>query len=240
MIYSKAMKNQELLVRASCTNRKFYFERKPGNKDWQIRFTPHRWAREKLHIERVYRSTGCADIAAARQVAREIIESCWPDRNGRIAAAELAKGRNKDGGQPTLPIMESEAQPQRPRAKRRTSGKKEKTSISIRRKTLKVVKEIAKDQGRSVSNVLERYIEQKVAEAGSAKAVRLKPFAIEPSNGKTEKTSLSINRKALDMVKEVAQAEGRSVSCVLERFVEQMASEASSAERLRTRRSADR
>ncbi len=75
----KKHKDPRLLIKVSCTSRKFYLSPPPpGSNDWHVRFSPPRAVREKLRIrERVFRTTGCAQIAAAKHVARQIIESYW-------------------------------------------------------------------------------------------------------------------------------------------------------------------
>ncbi len=85
------MKNRKLLVRVACTTKKFYLSPPPpGCNDWHIRFTPPRKVREKLKIrERIFRTTGKAEIEPARLVARQIIESYW-----NADAIESVKQRN--------------------------------------------------------------------------------------------------------------------------------------------------
>jgi integrase len=94
------MKNRKLLVRVSCTTKKFYLSAPPdGSNDWHIRFTPPRKVREALGIrERINRTTGFGGeggIAAAKHVARTIIEAYW-DANA------LASIKQRDDGYAAL------------------------------------------------------------------------------------------------------------------------------------------
>jgi len=83
------MKNRKLLVPVRCTTRKFYLQSPPpGRNDWHVRFVPPSVdgvARE------IFRSTGTKEIAAAKRIAAQIIESFWTDA-GR--GAERLKLRN--------------------------------------------------------------------------------------------------------------------------------------------------
>jgi integrase len=80
----------KLLVRVSCTFRKFYLQPPPrGSNEYHVRFTPPRAVRDKLGIrERIYRTTGFSEIAPAKHVARQIIERYW-----NVAAVESLKKR---------------------------------------------------------------------------------------------------------------------------------------------------
>src|SRR5206468_6013546 len=78
-----------LLIPVRCTTRKFYLHRPPpGRNDWHVRFVP-----PGINGMRrvVFRSTGAKEIAAAKRIAAQIIESFWTDA-GR--GAEPLKLRN--------------------------------------------------------------------------------------------------------------------------------------------------
>src|SRR5262249_47678990 len=83
------MKNPKLLIPIRCTTRKIYLHKPPaGRHDWHVRFTPppiNGISRE------VFRSTGTNEVAAAKRIAAQIIESFWSDA-GR--GAEKLKLRN--------------------------------------------------------------------------------------------------------------------------------------------------
>ena len=83
------MKNPKLLIPVRCTTRKIYLQPPPpGRNDWHVRFTPpviDGRSRE------VFRSTGTNEVAAAKRIAGQIIESFWTDA-GR--GAEKLKLRN--------------------------------------------------------------------------------------------------------------------------------------------------
>ena len=83
------MKERKLLVPVRCTTRKFFLHPPPtGRNDWHVRFTPP----AINGIRRVvFRSTGTKEIAAAKRIAAQIIESFWTDA-GR--GAETLKLRN--------------------------------------------------------------------------------------------------------------------------------------------------
>lgn len=83
------MKDPKLLVPVRCTTRKFYLQRPPqGRNDWHIRFkTPPIDGASRT----IFRSTGSKEIAAAKRIAAQIIESFWSDA-GR--AADKLKLRN--------------------------------------------------------------------------------------------------------------------------------------------------
>jgi hypothetical protein len=83
------VKERKLLIPTRCTTRKFYLRRPlPGRNDWHVRFTP-----PAINGVRrvVFRSTGTKEIAAAKRIAAQIIESFWTD-SGR--GAEPLKLRN--------------------------------------------------------------------------------------------------------------------------------------------------
>jgi len=71
------MKNPKLLIPVRCTTRKFYLHPPPPTRnDWHVRFVPPSVdgiARE------IFRSTGTKEIAAAKRIATQIIESFWTD-----------------------------------------------------------------------------------------------------------------------------------------------------------------
>jgi integrase len=83
------VKSRKLLVPVRCTTRKFYLQpAPPGKNNWYIRFTTP----AINGIRRViFRSTGTKEIAAAKRIAAQIIESFWADA-GR--SAELLKLRS--------------------------------------------------------------------------------------------------------------------------------------------------
>jgi integrase len=84
-----SVKSRKLLVPVRCTTRKFYLQpAPPGKNNWYIRFT----TLAINGIRRViFRSTGTKEIAAAKRIAAQIIESFWADA-GR--GAELLKLRS--------------------------------------------------------------------------------------------------------------------------------------------------
>src|SRR4029077_4576780 len=84
-----SMKDPKLLVPVRCTTRKFYLHHPPpGRNDWHVRFTPP----AINGVNRVvFRSTGTKEIAAAKRIGAQIIESFWTDA-GR--GAEALKLRN--------------------------------------------------------------------------------------------------------------------------------------------------
>ena len=83
------VKSRKLLVPVRCTTRKFYLQpAPPGKNNWYIRFTTP----AINGIRRViFRGTGTKEIAAAKRIAAQIIESFWADA-GR--GAELVKLRS--------------------------------------------------------------------------------------------------------------------------------------------------
>ena len=83
------MKDRKLLVPVRCTTRKFYLQSPPpGRNDWHVRFVPP--SLDGVPKE-IFRSTGTKEIAAAKRIAAQIIESFWTDA-GR--GAERLKLRN--------------------------------------------------------------------------------------------------------------------------------------------------
>lgn len=83
------MKSRKLLVPVRCTTRKFYLQpAPPGKNNWYIRFsTPAINGIRRV----IFRSTGTKEIAAAKRIAAQVIESFWTDA-GR--GAELLKLRS--------------------------------------------------------------------------------------------------------------------------------------------------
>lgn len=83
------MRDPKLLIPARCTTRKMYLQKPPaGRNDWHVRFK----APPVNGVSRaVFRSTGTKEIAAAKRIAAQIIESYWTDA-GR--SAEKLKLRN--------------------------------------------------------------------------------------------------------------------------------------------------
>jgi hypothetical protein len=83
------MKNPKLLIPIRCTTRKIYLQRPPqGRNDWHVRFTAPSVDGSRREI---FRSTGTKEIAAAKRIGAQIIESFWNDA-GR--GAEPLKLRN--------------------------------------------------------------------------------------------------------------------------------------------------
>ena len=83
------MKDRKLLIPVRCTTRKFYLQSPPaGRNDWHVRFTPPAIDGARRDV---FRSTGTKEIAAAKRIAAQIIESFWTDA-GR--GAEALKLRN--------------------------------------------------------------------------------------------------------------------------------------------------
>jgi integrase len=83
------MKNRKLLIPVRCTTRKFYLQPPPpGRNDWHVRFVPP--SVDGVPRE-IFRSAGTKEIAAAKRIGAQIIESFWTDA-GR--GAERLKLRN--------------------------------------------------------------------------------------------------------------------------------------------------
>jgi hypothetical protein len=83
------MKNPKLLIPVRCTTRKIYLQcPPPGRNDWHVRFIAPSVDGSRREI---FRSTGTKEIAAAKRIAAQIIESFWTDA-GR--GAERLKLRN--------------------------------------------------------------------------------------------------------------------------------------------------
>ena len=83
------MKDRKLLIPVRCTTREFYLHKpRAGRNDWHVRFSPP--VVDGLRRV-VFRSTGTKEIAAAKRIAAQIIESFWIDA-GR--GAERLKLRN--------------------------------------------------------------------------------------------------------------------------------------------------
>ncbi len=84
------MKDRKLLISVRCTTRKFYLQKPPaGRNDWHVRFTPP--GVDGARARDIFRSTGTKEVAAAKRIAAQIIESFWADA-GR--SAEPLKLRN--------------------------------------------------------------------------------------------------------------------------------------------------
>jgi hypothetical protein len=83
------MKERKLLIPVRCTTRKFFLHHPPaGRNDWHVRFTPPAIDGARRVI---FRSTGTKEIAAAKRIGAQIIESFWTDA-GR--GAQVLKLRN--------------------------------------------------------------------------------------------------------------------------------------------------
>src|SRR5205807_7852729 len=88
------MKDRKLLIPVRSTTRKFYLHPPPaGRNDWHVRFTP-----PAINGSRrvVFRSTGTKEIAAAKRIAAQIIESFWNDA-----------GRGSEAPSRASPVCES-------------------------------------------------------------------------------------------------------------------------------------
>jgi integrase len=101
------MKNRKLLVPVRCTTRKFYLQPPPsGKNDWYIRFT----APAVNGIRRaIFRSTGTKEIAAAKRIAAQIIESFWQDA-GRHAEPLKLRSDNASVGELIKRYVQNAAQ----------------------------------------------------------------------------------------------------------------------------------
>jgi hypothetical protein len=85
------VKDRKLLIPVRCTTRNLYLHRPPpGRNDWHVRFTPPSVDGTRRVV---FRSTGTKEIAAAKRIAAQIIESFWIDA-GR--GAETLKLRNNN------------------------------------------------------------------------------------------------------------------------------------------------
>src|SRR6478672_12547226 len=85
------MKDRKLLIPVRATTRKFYLHPPPaGRNDWHVRFRAPSIDGTRRNI---FRSTGTKEIAAAKRIAAQIIESFWND-TGR--GAEPLKLRNNN------------------------------------------------------------------------------------------------------------------------------------------------
>ena len=83
------MKDPRLLIPVRCTTRKIFLQPPPaGRNDWHVRFTAPAVDGSRREI---FRSTGTKEVAAAKRIASQIIESFWNDA-GR--GAERLKLRN--------------------------------------------------------------------------------------------------------------------------------------------------
>ena len=85
------MRDRKLLIPVRATTRKFYLHPPPpGRNDWHVRFRAPSIGGARRNI---FRSTGTKEIAAAKRIAAQIIESFWTDA-GR--GAEPLKLRNNN------------------------------------------------------------------------------------------------------------------------------------------------
>jgi len=85
------MRDRKLLIPVRATTRKFYLHPPPaGRNDWHVRFRAPSIDGTRRNI---FRSTGTKEIAAAKRIAAQIIESFWTDA-GR--GAEPLKLRNNN------------------------------------------------------------------------------------------------------------------------------------------------
>lgn len=85
------MKDRKLLIPVRCTTRKFYLHPPPsGRNDWHVRFVgpPDAGGARK----RIFRSTRAKEIAAAKRVAAQIIESFWTDAGRGAEPLKLRHG----------------------------------------------------------------------------------------------------------------------------------------------------
>ena len=70
-------KDRKLLIPVRCTTRKFFLHHPPaGKNDWSVRFTSPTVDGVKRVI---FRCTGTKEIAAAKRIGAQIIESFWND-----------------------------------------------------------------------------------------------------------------------------------------------------------------
>src|SRR6478609_425000 len=71
------MRDRKLLIPVRATTRKFYLHPPPaGRNDWHVRFRAPSIDGTRRNI---FRSTGTKEIAAAKRIAAQIIESFWTD-----------------------------------------------------------------------------------------------------------------------------------------------------------------
>jgi integrase len=106
-----AVKDRKLLIPVRCTTRKFYLQAPPpGRNDWHVRFFPPRVGGSPPRL--VFRSTGAKEVAAAKRIGAQIIESFWNDA-GR--GADILKLRNDNATVGELIQKYRENAPQRPR-----------------------------------------------------------------------------------------------------------------------------
>src|SRR6266850_5265603 len=104
------MKDRKLLIPVRCTTRKIYLQHPPaGRNDWHVRFTSPAIDGSRREI---FRSTGTKEIAAAKRIAAQIIESFWTE-GGR--GAEPLKLRNDNATIGELLERYERAAAQRPR-----------------------------------------------------------------------------------------------------------------------------
>jgi hypothetical protein len=104
------MRDRKLLIPVRVTTRKFYLHPPPvGRNDWHVRFRAPSIDGTRRNI---FRSTGTKEIAAAKRIAAQIIESFWTDA-GR--GAEPLKLRNENATVGELLDRYTRSAVQRPR-----------------------------------------------------------------------------------------------------------------------------
>ncbi len=90
------MKDRKLRIPVRCSTRKFFLlPPPPGRNDWHVRFVPPAINGVRRVI---FRSTGTKEIAAAKRIAAQIIESFWND-SGRGADDLLLRHDNAKIGE---------------------------------------------------------------------------------------------------------------------------------------------
>src|SRR5437762_6739953 len=105
------MKDPRLLIPVRCTTRKIFLQPPPaGRNDWHVRFTAPAVGGSRREI---FRSTGTKEVAAAKRIASQIIESFWNDA-GR--GAERLRLRNDFASLGELIQRYERSAVQRPRA----------------------------------------------------------------------------------------------------------------------------
>ena len=88
-------KDRKLLIPVRCTTRKFFLNHPPaGKNDWYVRFTSPAVEGVKRVI---FRCTGTKEIAAAKRIGAQIIESFWNDA-GRGAKILCTSARVSTSG----------------------------------------------------------------------------------------------------------------------------------------------
>lgn len=83
-----SVKDRKLLIPVRCTTRKFYLQAPPlGRNDWHVRFFPPGIGGASPRL--IFRSTGTKEIAAAKRIGAQIIESFWADAGRGADALKL-------------------------------------------------------------------------------------------------------------------------------------------------------